>query len=39
MLLNEIALNVTDGKVLPNLLKQTHLRINEISGDRVYDTR
>ncbi|WP_139158999.1 IS5 family transposase, partial [Vibrio sonorensis] len=31
--------NVTDGEVLPNLLKQTRRRINEISGDGAYDTR
>ncbi len=31
--------NVIDGKVLPNLLKQTRLTINAISGDRAYDTR
>ena len=31
--------NVTDAEVLPNLLKQTHRKIIEISGDGVYDTR
>ncbi|WP_029817487.1 IS5/IS1182 family transposase, partial [Vibrio parahaemolyticus] len=31
--------NVTDAEVLPNLLKQTHRRIIEISGDGAYDTR
>ncbi len=30
---------MTDGEVLPNLLKQTGRRINEISGDGAYDTR
>ncbi len=32
-------LNVTDGAVLPNLLKQISLRINERLGDRTYDTK
>ncbi|ATF09100.1 hypothetical protein BTN50_0573 [Candidatus Enterovibrio altilux] len=32
------ASNVTDGEVLPNLLKQTHQKINEILSDSVYDT-
>lgn len=31
--------NVSGGEVLPNLLKQTHRRIVEISGDGAYDTR
>ncbi|MBE4517200.1 transposase, partial [Vibrio parahaemolyticus] len=31
--------NVSDGEALPNLLKQTRRRINEISGDGAYDTR
>ncbi|CAH7192338.1 hypothetical protein VCHA29O37_90192 [Vibrio chagasii] len=31
--------NVSDGEVLPNLLKQTRRRIVEISGDGAYDTR
>ncbi len=31
--------NVTDAKVLPNLLKQTRRKIIEISGDGAYDTR
>ncbi|EGU36720.1 transposase [Vibrio ichthyoenteri ATCC 700023] len=31
--------NVSDGEVLPNLLKQTRRRIIEISGDGAYDTR
>ncbi len=31
--------NVTDAEVLPNLLKQTHRKIIEISGDGAYDTR
>ncbi len=30
---------VTDGEVLPNLLKQTHRSILEVSGDGAYDTR
>lgn len=30
---------VTDVEVLPNLLKQTHRSIKEISGDCIYDTR
>ncbi|ATF10507.1 Mobile element protein [Candidatus Enterovibrio altilux] len=33
------ASNVTDLKVLPNLLKQTRQKINEISTDSSYDTR
>ncbi|PSW06078.1 IS5 family transposase [Photobacterium lipolyticum] len=31
--------SVTDGEVLPNLLKQTHRKIKAISGDGAYDTR
>lgn len=31
--------NVTDGEVLPHLLKHTHRKIIEISGDDAYDTR
>lgn len=31
--------NVTDGEVLPNLLKQTRRKIIEVSGDGAYDTR
>lgn len=31
--------NVIDGEVLPNLLKQTRLRIIEISDDGAYETR
>ncbi len=31
--------NVSDGEALPNLLKKTRRRINEISGDGAYDTR
>ncbi|MEZ8170236.1 IS5 family transposase, partial [Vibrio sp. FF266] len=30
---------VTDGEVLPNLLKQTRRSILEVSGDGAYDTR
>ncbi len=30
---------VTDGEVLPNLLKQTRRSIIEVSGDGAYDTR
>ncbi len=30
---------MSDGEVLPNLLKQTSQRINEISGDGAYETR
>ncbi|EAP94537.1 transposase [Vibrio splendidus 12B01] len=30
---------VTDGEVLPNLLKQTRRSIFEVSGDGAYDTR
>ncbi|WP_104041382.1 IS5 family transposase [Vibrio hyugaensis] len=30
---------VTDGEVLPNLLKQTRRTIKEISGDGAYDTK
>ncbi|ATF09961.1 hypothetical protein [Candidatus Enterovibrio altilux] len=30
---------MTDGEVLPNLLKQTYRKINETSGDGVYDTK
>ncbi|MFA0120490.1 IS5 family transposase, partial [Vibrio sp. 10N.261.48.A2] len=30
---------VTDGEVLPNLLKQTRRSIHEVSGDGAYDTR
>ncbi|ATF09126.1 hypothetical protein [Candidatus Enterovibrio altilux] len=30
--------NVTDGEVLPNLLKQTRRRINKISDNRAYNT-
>lgn len=30
---------MSDGEVLPNLLKQTRRRIVEISGDGAYDTR
>lgn len=30
--------NVTDAKVLPNLLKQTRWKIAEISGDGAYHT-
>ncbi|ATF08698.1 Mobile element protein [Candidatus Enterovibrio altilux] len=33
------ALNVTNGEVLPNLLKQTRRGINEISGDGADDTK
>ncbi|ATF09922.1 Mobile element protein [Candidatus Enterovibrio altilux] len=33
------ASNVTDDEMLPNLLKQTDQRINEISADSAYDTR
>ncbi|ATF09278.1 hypothetical protein BTN50_0764 [Candidatus Enterovibrio altilux] len=33
------ASNVTNGEVLPNLLKQTRLRINEILANGAYDTR
>ncbi len=31
--------NVTDAEVMPNLLKQTHRKIRNISGDGAYDTR
>lgn len=31
--------NVTDGEVLPNLLKQTRRKIVEIAGDGAYDTK
>ena len=30
---------VTDGEVMPTLLKQTHRKIKAISGDGAYDTR
>ncbi|CAK1951338.1 hypothetical protein VCRA2128O305_310023 [Vibrio crassostreae] len=30
---------VTDGEVLPNLLKQTRRSILEVAGDGAYDTR
>ena len=30
---------VTDAEVMPNLLKQTHRKIRNISGDGAYDTR
>ena len=30
---------VTDGEILPNLLKQTRRSILEVSGDGAYDTR
>ncbi|ATF10461.1 Mobile element protein [Candidatus Enterovibrio altilux] len=30
------ASNMTDGEVLPNLLKQTRRRINDISGNGSY---
>ncbi|MFA0201470.1 transposase, partial [Vibrio atlanticus] len=30
---------VTDGEVLPNLLKQTRRSLLEVSGDDAYDTR
>ncbi|MDN3617163.1 IS5-like element ISVba2 family transposase [Vibrio gallaecicus] len=30
---------VTDGEVLPNILKQTRRSIHEVSGDGAYDTR
>ncbi|ATF09387.1 hypothetical protein [Candidatus Enterovibrio altilux] len=32
-------LNMTDGEVLPYLLKQTHRRINVISGYSIDDTK
>ncbi len=32
-------LNATDGKVLPNLLKQTCLRINKVSGNAIHFTK
>lgn len=31
--------NISDGEVLPNLLKQTRRKILEVSGDGAYDTR
>lgn len=31
--------NVTDAEVMANLLKQTHRKIRNISGDGAYDTR
>ncbi|ATF10225.1 Mobile element protein [Candidatus Enterovibrio altilux] len=33
------ACNVTDGEMQPNLFKQIHHKIHEISGDRAYDTK
>ena len=30
---------VTDGEALPNLLKQTHQNILEVSGDGAYEMR
>ncbi|BCN24595.1 hypothetical protein VYA_17870 [Vibrio alfacsensis] len=31
--------NVTDAEALPNLLKQTHRKTIEVSGDGAYETR